>query len=213
MASPYEHRDQYELLADELIPYAIAVGTLCNHWASLESGIRMLFFKASGMPLDNRASFGIVHCLAFRDLIAAIRLSFVENTKSRPEVTDFALDALHYIDSVLRIRRNRYVHDIWHYDDQADRVERVTYVPRIKKPQAREPRDWTPMDFNTENVDDLWATIREVRDHSNLVRGLQDAFNGSMPEALPRLETLLKSQPQRRFLHPQPETPNPLDSG
>jgi hypothetical protein len=213
MTSPYEHPDQHQLLDDELIPYTLAVGALCNHWASLESATRMLFFKASGMPMDNRASFGIVHCLAFRDLIAAIRLSFVENTKSRPDVTKFALDTFHYIDSILRLRRNRYVHDIWHYDEQAERVERVTYVPRIRKPQAREPLDWTPMDFNADDIDDLWNTVREVRDHSDILRELQDAFNEVYPaEAKARLEELLKSPPQRRFLPHQSGKPSPSDN-
>ncbi len=70
-----------DLVDPELIPYAIAVGTLCNSWANLESAIRCLFMVVSEMPLDN-SSFGIAHCFDMRDQITAIKLAYVAKRDS-----------------------------------------------------------------------------------------------------------------------------------
>lgn len=164
----------------------------------------MLFLKASGMPI-RRDSFGIVHCLDFRDLIRANRVAFVEQTRDRPRITDFAFDTFDYIENILRNRRNRYVHDLWGYDFQSEQVERHTYGPWIFKAQSRQPRDWLPFDIHAEDLDALWATVREVRDHSSIIQDLQDTF---IPAFADRLERLLQSTPERRFLRPQAGTPN-----
>ena len=129
------------------------------------------------------------------------------SSHSRSELTDFALETFNYIDNVLRNRRNRYVHDIWGYDFQAEWVQRTTYTPKIYRPQSREPRDWTPMDIHSdESLEDLWATVREILDHSETLKTLQDAFNPGRGAVIARL---LQSPPSRQFQPPQGGTPNP----
>src|SRR5690606_4163946 len=145
--------------------------------------------------------------LDFREILKALRLIFVERTRDNSALTDFAIEAFNYIDNVLRLRRNRYVHDIWGYDCQAESVSRTPYTPTMSKPPSREPRDWSPMDIHSdESLDDVWATVREVDEHSQALKELQDAFNPGRGAVIARL---LQSPPSRRFQRPQGETPSP----
>ena len=206
--STSEARLEYpdDLIHPELTPYALAVGALCNSWSRLESAARMLFLKASGMPID-RYSFSIVHALSFNDQLMAIKVAFVGRAGDQ-KLVDFALETINYIDNVLRGRRNRYVHDLWNYDPYFERAERIDYSVKIGRPQSRQPLDVPAMSITSDSLDDLWLTVREVRDHSVLLNDLQGCLNREPG----LLEGLLRSPPQRRFLRAQPGKPDPSDS-
>jgi hypothetical protein len=192
-----------DLIHDELTPYALAVGILCNSWSRLESATRMLFLKVSGMPTD-RHSFSIVHALSFNDQLMAIKVAFVGRSKDHRQVA-LALRIVNYIDNTLRARRNRYVHDLWNFDEDSERAERFDYSVRFAKAQSREPLDVHALTITQENIEDLWLTAREVHEYQKALYDLQDCFNGRAGA----LEALLKSPPPRRFLPTQPEKPDP----
>jgi hypothetical protein len=195
-----------DLIHHELTPYALAVGALCNSWSHLESAARMLFLKVSGMPAD-RYSFSIVHALSFNDQLMAIKVAFIGRAGD-PNLVKLVLRIVNYIDNTLRARRNRYVHDLWNYDEDSEQAERFDYSVRFAKAQSRQPLDVPAMDITAESLEDLWMTVREIHEHSKALFRLQDCFN----KREGALEALLKSPPQRRFLQAQEEKPDPSDS-
>ncbi len=192
-----------DLIEPQFIPYAVAVGELCNSWSKLEGGIRMLFLNASGMK-PNRKSFGIVHTMGVRDLMAAVKICIVENPNQALQVS--AISCLDYIDSALRPRRNRHVHDPWFYSDQTEVMNRVDYTPKIaKQPLRYIVADWT----DCESPADVWALVREVRTNTDLLKTMQDALNGDVTAA-----QALHEAPLRRLYRPPPQgTPSQKGSG
>jgi hypothetical protein len=193
----------FDLIQTGLAPYALAVGALCNSWSKLESYTRTLFLLVSGMPPD-RHSYAIVHCLPFNDQLTAIKVAFVGRARD-PRLTETAIAAINYIDNILGPRRNRYVHDLWQYDDYEQVAERFDRTVRIARPQSRKPLEVTALKITQEKLDDIWTTVREVKEHADVLYDLQKCFLGHDGA----LEALLKSPPQRRFLQAQPGKPDP----
>lgn len=191
-----------DLIEPELVPFAVAIGALCTVWARLESSTRCLFMVVAGMPSDKN-SFGIAHCLDIRDQLNAIKLAFVATPRDR-RLTEFAVSTINYIDNVLRVKRNRYVHDSWNVEPYTGTVERTNYTPRLYRPQSRQ-FDWSPLDIAEENLGDLWLVVREVKEHASVLSELQLCFR----EREGALEALLSAPPQRRFLQAQPGKQNP----
>lgn len=182
-----------DLIEPEFILYAVALGELCNSWAKLEIGVRMLFFNASGLKPD-RMGFGIVHCFGVRELLTAVRLCIIDNADGTIKAA--ALGHLNYIDNELRPRRNRHVHDPWHYSDQTGTVDRIDYTPRISKQPLRwETAEWS----SSEDPAELWELVREVRRCDALLYTMQDALKAK-PDAV---ASLLQAPPLQRYPLPQ----------
>jgi hypothetical protein len=181
------------LLEPPLLPYAIAVGTLCNAWANLEGAIRMLFLQISRMPHD-RTSFGIAHILDVREQIAAIKLAFVAKS-GNAKLVDAVHSIMNYIDNVLRPWRNRFVHDPWYYSDQIGAVERFSRTPRVFRPQAHQPREWTPLEISENELSLIWKTVRDIREYQRVLYDLQDCFRDKQRA----ISKLLRSPPKQRL--------------
>jgi hypothetical protein len=158
----------------------------------------MLFLATSGMPRDS-TSFGIVHTFPFNDIITANKIAFVENCQDKFTI-DEAIQCLNYIDNILRPRRNRYVHDMWNYDEDSEQTERFDYSVRIQKSQSRKPLSVSFLKIHPVEKDELWATVREVRTYTGHLHALQLCFH----DVEDAREKLRKSPPQRLFLPSQP---------
>jgi len=195
-----------ERLEPQLVPYALAVGVLCKEWAFLESAARMLFIQAARMPLD-RESFGIAHTLDIRDQLSAIKLAFVAKKKDRL-VAEFGIKTINYIDNVLRPWRNRFVHDGWTYWRETNSVARFNWNPRIFRPQANEPYDWSPVETAEDELPIILTTICEVSEHAAALADLQFFFHGGGRSVLSKL---LRSPPARTLQPRQGVTPDPRE--
>lgn len=195
--------DHTDLMPEAYVPHALAIGALCNSWSMLESQTRMLLIKASAMPIS-RLSFGIVHCFDVRDCLTAIKLAIID-AKWSVEVSNEAISCINYIDSTLRVRRNRFVHDTWIYDEQGETMERFDHTPRMYKPQAFRPLDWMPRSIATETAEEIWVTTNEIAAHDAQLRAMQPVFNRDPGAG----EALLAARPPRQLQPPQSEKPRP----
>jgi len=181
-----------DVLHPSLASHALAVGALCH--ASLEITMRMMFLAVSGMPRDS-TSFAIAHTFDFSDILMANKVAFVENCQDTSVIGE-ALSCLNYIDNILRPRRNRFVHDLWNFDENSERAERFDFSVKIQKAQSHKPLSTTMVQIHPMEIDELWTTVKEVREHGALLHTLQLAFS-DLDNARERLR---KSPPQRRFL-------------
>lgn len=186
-----------------LAPYTIAVGALCNYWARLESHARTLFAAAARMPFDD-TTYAIIHCLPFNDQLTAIKVAFVKNAKE-PRLVGPVIEAINYIDNTLRPRRNRHVHDSWFYNDWDELALKYDSTVRISKTQSRKPLEVKAGSITQESLEDLWSTMLEIKQHADFLYDVQDCILGNAD----KIEVLLKSQLQRRFLPAQQGKPGP----
>jgi hypothetical protein len=143
-----------------LDPFALNIGRLCHEWTHLESAVGAMFGDVAGMPEGPVRT--MIHGLDFRDQLAAIKLGLVATSDQRSAYwMGEVIEAVDYIDNVLRPRRNRYIHDaMW---DGYWGVMRSTKPPRVHKPQARAPLALR-REVRVENIPDLRATLKGVRD-------------------------------------------------
>jgi hypothetical protein len=64
-------------------------------------------------------------------------------------------------DNILRPIRNRYVHDTW-VSLKKGPPRQVQWAMKIKKPQARQPRELTTMHVTPRKLEEMWNFIQRV---------------------------------------------------
>ena len=207
---------------ESILPYTQAVGAVCIEWVGLEKHVAWAVVTLSGMKGDP-CDFAIVRCYDFRDQLAALKVAAVARM-TNPECLEAWLAALDYVDNVLRPRRNRYVHDLWHlgFCDLTDNViRRQNLSPKVFRPQSRQPLTWAIGELIPENLAEMHHTIWEVIEHAGFIEELSSKYE--LPNDDPSLRALLQTPPQRRFLstphensrspsRAQPEPPQPPSS-
>lgn len=151
-------------ISPSLTEFALGVGVLCQNWASIEHRCEMLFVHVAKLP-DTAASYAMVRCITFRDLLSALKVGVV-STFTDHLCIDEIVETVDYIDNVLRPRRNRYVHDLWFPGVDGDPPVRSSYIPRIVRKQSHRPREIQWTDFAEQSLDDLSETISELRSHA-----------------------------------------------
>lgn len=144
-----------------LDPFALGIGRLCHAWADLEKASAALFAIIAGM--NDPAGWEMVDCLEQRDIIKALRVGAVATANSEEdyEWADALIEAIDYIDNILRPLRNRYVHDPWWHDHRG--VMRATTAPRLIRAQAFQKRQVEFIKLHPGNKTELRTLIAEIK--------------------------------------------------
>jgi len=188
---------------------ASGIGILCHEWADLEQSICGSLVWAARIQ-SGANSKAIVRCFDFRDQLAALKMALVTRVKNEQAI-DALFQSIDYIDNTLRIRRNRYVHDLWFLGDMPDRegiqVFRSSYTAKIFRPQAKQPRA-LKFDMRHELLDDMIQTVEEIRLHRAFIITVIDRLKRGRGMA-----GLLSELPPRHFLPRPEEKQNQMGSG
>jgi len=181
--------------------YALAVGTLCNEWARLESAIGYLFMAIAGWSPLNAGAVSMAKCFSARDHLAAIRVGsvFASRNAQWVELTIMAAD---YVENQIRPQRNRYVHDTWVPTGDGDAI---LYNPAPKL-SARHPsgsRAVQEGSIQRIHFDQINALISDILDHHQYFMALRSSVHAEADWTLPAMLTEL---PARPLLHVQKET-------
>ncbi|MDX9998599.1 MAG: hypothetical protein WCY15_12860 [Phenylobacterium sp.] len=199
MVEDYQKRE-----AETLQPFMLAVGRLCGAWAELEFFVQQFFVGALRMPEED-ASYAIANCIDFRDQIRAIKVAIVA-FKMPPDWAEEVIESLDYIDNILRLRRNRYVHDRWDVNPLTWEVYRTNRTPKIGKPQSRLPRRVEEHQRAVQSLSDLEETIQAVQDEGCVLMSLALMMDSPSDYETERERTpILRERP---FLHLPKGTPD-----
>lgn len=141
--------------------FTLNIGRLCHEWNDVEIRIGMAFAEIAQIPEALRS---MVTALSVRDQIAAIRIALVtianQNEHERYWCGQMG-ECLNYIDSVLRPRRNRYVHDyMW---EGVYGVMRSSQTVKIRTAQSHQAPQ-IEHDVRVELIEDLRETVKGVRE-------------------------------------------------
>lgn len=191
MPDPYGFEDQF------LAPYYEQICRLCNAWADLETVVNRLFGQISQMP-DNHESYAIINCIDFRDQIKGIKVGAV-GRKLDSKLVDYLFDSLNYVDTKLRNRRNRFVHDL--LSRSGDGATRTRSEPQYKRPQSRQPRILSGYETEAITPEDIAIVTTEIREEAGYLVAI--SFNIDHPDWASDPEFSLKPRTQRLLLRQQ----------
>lgn len=190
-------------LSESLRPFALGIGALCREWTELEERVISNLLTLAQMPED-QTSYYILRCFDFRQHLTALKVAAVERFE-RQECTDAYLETIDYIDNVLRLRRNSYVHDTLYPSVDGEPVQSMKMRVRIVQPQSRQPRQTQFGPLVDLSLDDLLKTIEEVRHHGLYLNAIL-SYHGH-PDWSPK--EMLATPPQQRFRNLPPGKPHP----
>lgn len=199
---------------DPLDPFALGIGRLCHAWAELEKAVAAMFVVIVGIDIPHSVNIQVfsamVDCLDLRDVVKAVKVGAIGSAKNDDEYEwgNSLVEALDYIDNVLRLMRNRYVHDPWWHDYRG--VMRATTAPRVIKPQAFQRRQVEFWKLHPGNKTELRTLIAEVKRYDKWLWAMYYWREGDPPPSRlnPPLAELLSKRPQQRLPLPPPETPS-----
>jgi hypothetical protein len=187
--------------------YALAVGQLCNQWAQLETTVRNLVIRIGRMNLEGPV-LPMMRCYAFRDHLTAIRIGAVASGQNQAWI-DGTVEAIDYIENVLRNRRNRFVHDQWvrigDIGAPSVGVGLINFTPKVKRAQSRMPLVMIPGSFSRHELSEVTETTEEVVEHRIYLGHLISYFGWPLDAPLP---PQLATPPRRRYLRRPQETPS-----
>jgi hypothetical protein len=172
-------------------------------WAGVEEMVVSMFVHVAGMEM-NETNQAMARCFGFRKLLESIKIGVVAKYPNTIQV-DEIIDTIDYIDNTLRTGRNRYVHDDWMFFPDTSRVVKNDPTPRIRRPQAKQPREMFARSFTDETIDDLIVTIDEIEQNIIYLANLISPIRGA-PWSL---EGLLAKRPQRHLVPLRQGTRNP----
>lgn len=188
--------EQSDPVDHEVLPgIAMVIGTLCQNWADLEHGTVILFSALSGMKRDPD-TFAIVRCFGFRDQLAAIKVTAACRVADQG-LADLITETVDYIDSTLRPRRNRIVHDRWS-EAANGRLEahRWDMTPKVKRTQSRTRATVLEPTPTVEPYVEIMRSSAEIGAYAGYLCALAVAFIQPSPA---KLAELLSERPQRPF--------------
>lgn len=185
-----------EVIDRDVLPgVAMAIGTLCQNWADLEHGAVLLLGALSGMKRDAH-TLAILRCFGFRDQLTAIKMA-ASCRVSNEGLADLIIDAVDYVDNILRPRRNRIVHDRWS-ESATGRLEALRWdmTPRLQRAQSRVRPALVEPQPTTEPFVEVLRASAEVGAYGEYLCSLAVAVIQPSPG---RLDELLGERPQRPY--------------
>lgn len=154
-----------------LDPHARAIGHLCVWWAQVERFVDLLVAASLDLePMSDKANC-ITANADFKGKITMVRtLALIKvGTKRQLSRNWYAkLDtALTLIDSNFRLKRNRFVHDIWqacpeHKEPHTPIAIKTHCRTKIERPQSFQLRLTTSESAQVSD-DEIWALIVEIQ--------------------------------------------------
>jgi hypothetical protein len=183
-----------------LDPFSLGIGRLCHAWAEMEKAVAFLFGELIGAK--GPVHWGMIDCLNPRDIMQAVRVGAVGKASNDADHlwADTTVNALDYIDNVLRSLRNRYVHDPW-WVDPTKGVIRANTSPRLLKGQAFQNRKVEFVRLSHGLEEELHLLIGDVKAFDGWLWRLADWLERwrTDPRAEALLEALLAEQPPQRL--------------
>jgi hypothetical protein len=175
-----------ELTTDFYERLSKAIGDVCIYWSHIEDHVHGLILHLAMYQDDAfekkpvyQILHGVVCQLDLRQKISAAKV-LAHNVTQPTDFYERAESLLNYVDNELRPERNRYVHDLWEYQD--GRIVRNSMNPRVIKPQSRmrEVRLISEKEFAS--VDEITAFAEKLFDARDRLSLLDGELAGLIPE-------------------------------
>lgn len=152
---PYTTRED-----SKFAKYALPIGWVCMQWTALEVEINGLLLALIPME-QGHAGQSLMAQIDMREKVQIAKtLGFIK----KPDDKWFKelQELLNYIDNELRIKRNRYVHDLWFFEEE--KMKKMQFVNAIKRPQS-----WKPLELLTHSEtevqpSEIWKTADQILD-------------------------------------------------
>jgi hypothetical protein len=158
-----------------------SVGEVCYWWSHIEflvHDITIHFAMAVNKAFERRGPRNVLNLAItgsdFRHKIATCKaFAHLVIDDGSPSLYDPTERLLSYIDNEARTERNRYVHDLWAFDETT--ASRIKFGPRVTRPQARkrELLTKTVRDYESAhsirnfalNLQHIYDDLRALDDH------------------------------------------------
>ncbi|MDE2229978.1 MAG: hypothetical protein KGL11_13195 [Alphaproteobacteria bacterium] len=163
-------------------PYAVSIRAVCLQWSMLESSVDWLFETLSTVKKVKKFQT-ISHNIDFREKLQIILgLAHLRRRKKLFQVTKWCIDQ---IDNDLRVRRNRFVHDLWQLKpkDGTLRGAKLATMERIQHSTGfrKKPRQIEYYTFKTgsESPTEVMALCNEIHRMGLRLNILRFAYGGA----------------------------------
>lgn len=180
-------------LPKNLHPFALGIGALCHEWATLEEHVVASLLQLSEMP-PHHVSYFILRCFNFRDQLLALKVAAIERFHHEGCLEAF-LSSIDYIDNVLRVRRNGYVHDPLFGAVDGSLIKTMKMKIKITRPQAHQPRKVALGQLQELSIDDLIQTTEEIRQHAKYLSSIMHYYRNQSQSP----DELLATPPKQAF--------------
>jgi hypothetical protein len=141
--------------------HARAIGYVCILWAAMEGRLDQLLAALIPIPIQ---SGNVNHIVAanidFREKLAMIKALAMERKGDSPWSRDI-VDLMNKIGGTLRLKRNRLIHDSWHYSAEA--IVRRTRRTGIKKAPSSGKRELVIFTDAPMPAKEIWQFAGAVR--------------------------------------------------
>lgn len=170
----------------------MAIGAVCQNWASLERLIKSAIhiLSRSYHPAFNDATaWGVVDIIVahadIRDRISIAKIFASQSFLGMPLYNRFEAH-LNRIDNELRLERNRFIHDDWMVTEQE--TVRTLRRPKVVRPQAFQVEVAWDTSKTFERIEDVEAFATEIQDAISTLIGLIDEIEASYQQRFRRGE-------------------------
>lgn len=138
---------------------ATLIGNLCFAWSALELGLDKLIRGVMAFPNEDAAETLLANIDARDKIRITLGLGFLRKPSEEWfEILKWCLDQ---IDSDLRNRRNRFVHDHWHVSSKG--ITRIARRTGFRKPQARMATEYYTEIAQPTSEKDIQSLIEDVQ--------------------------------------------------
>jgi hypothetical protein len=149
----------YRLKISALDEHAHAIGYLCMRWAMLEQRLHHCLDDLKAFP-DEKTGECLTSNTDLRTRIDMLRgVAFLRKPSDKWYEEFSAL--LNRIDSEMRCKRNRYIHDMWLHANVPSPVKRKRGV-KVAKAPATGVRSLTTYTDDPVSHDDIWNFVYQV---------------------------------------------------
>ena len=128
-----------QALNPNLQKHAEALGYVCINWSWLEFIAELLFSDLAGLPSDKQETHCIVVEITFSKKLTMMQSLGYLKRPSDQWYADWE-KLIKKIDTELRVKRNRFVHDLWQTDEGVKHPTRTQPMAKLAKPQSHRPR-------------------------------------------------------------------------
>lgn len=153
---------------------AQAIGSVCMRWVLIEylcHDLILHFAQAAYSAYDDHSVLNVLHCstanIDTRGKCSVIKI-LAHNLESdlSPGLYDKTSELMNFMDNVLRVERNRFVHDFWSTEEDG-MITRSYFDMKIVKtsPQSRLLSSFTEKQYGTvEEIEAFGAAINDFYD-------------------------------------------------
>lgn len=160
--------------------YALAIGWVCMETAHIDKLVVDLITHLAGVDLEG------TECLLSKsdrlDSRCEIAKRLLILRTPDGEWRDMALKVLEFVQNEVCPRRNRYVHDVWRFDDHPTRVRRTA---EAKRRQSRSPLEIVTTIECVVPIEDLHELVYACASIPSALVGIRIAYQRHLLSGMP----------------------------